>query len=50
MKMLEVNFTMIRIIHKILVLLKITRILKTILTSIIDFYFYEKNNNFFHNI
>ena len=44
-KMLQVNFIIIYIIHKILVLLKITRILKHFLRSIIDFYFF-KNNNF----
>ena len=38
-KMLQVNFIMISIIYKILVLLKITRILKQFLRSIIiDFY------------
>ena len=44
--MLEVNFLMICIIHKFIVLLKITRILKYFLRTIIDFYFL-KNNNFF---
>ena len=36
-KMLQVNFITICIIHKILVLLKITRILKPFLRSITDF-------------
>ena len=45
--MLQVNFIMIDIIHKILVLLKITGILKRFLGSIIDFYFFEKNNSYF---
>ena len=40
-KMLQVNFIIIYIIHKILVLLKITRILKRFLRSIIGFYFYK---------
>ena len=38
--MLQVNFIMIWIIHKILVLLKITRILKHFLRNIIDFHFF----------
>ena len=37
--MLQVNFTMVCIIHKILVLFKITGILKRFLRSIIVFYF-----------
>ena len=41
--MFKVNFTMISIIHKMLVLLKITRILKDFLKSIIDFYFFKIN-------
>ena len=41
-KMLQVNFSMIYIIHKILVLLKITRILKRFLRSIIDFFLKKK--------
>ena len=45
MKMLQVNFIMIYIINKILGL-KITRILKRFLRSIIDFYFL-KNKYFF---
>ena len=49
MKMLQVNFIMIYIVHKISVLLKIARILKHFLGSIIDFYFFEQNN-FFHSI
>ena len=44
--MLQVNFMMICIIHEILVLLKITRILKRFLKSILVFYFL-KNNLFF---
>ena len=44
--MLQVNFIMIFIIHKILVILKITRILKHFLRSIIHLYFL-KNNIFF---
>ena len=43
--MLQANFIMICIIHKILVLLKINRILKRFLRSIINFYFF-KNNKF----
>ena len=35
--MLQINFIMIRIIHQILVLVKINRILKHFLRSIIDF-------------
>ena len=42
-KMLRVNFIMICIIHKILVLLKVTRILKRFLRSKTDFYFLKKN-------
>ena len=38
-KDIKVNFTMICLIHKILVLLKITSILKHILRSIIEFFF-----------
>ena len=41
--MLEANLIMICIIHKFLVLLKITRILKRFLGSIIDFYFLKDN-------
>ena len=40
--MLQVNFIMICIIHKILLLLKITRILKRFLRTIIDFYFLKR--------
>ena len=40
--MLQVNFIMIYIIHKISVLLKITRILKRFLRSIVDFYIKKK--------
>ena len=47
-KILLVDFIMINIIHKILVLLKITRILKRFLGSVIDFYFLK--NNFFFTI
>ena len=43
MKMLQVNFIMIYIIHKILVLLKFIRILKSFLRRTIDF-FLKKNN------
>ena len=43
MKMLQLNFIMIYIIHKIIVLLKIIRILKQVLRSII----YLKKNYFF---
>ena len=43
--MLQANFIMICIIHKILVLLKINRILKRFLRSITNFYFF-KNNKF----
>ena len=42
--MLQVNFIMICLIHKILVLLKITRILKRFLKNIIDFYFFKTSN------
>ena len=42
-KILLVNFIMINIIHKILVLLKITRILKRFLRSVIDFHFLKNN-------
>ena len=45
-KVLQVHFIMICIIHKILVLLKTTRILKRFLRSIVDFYFL-KNDYFF---
>ena len=48
-KILLVNFIMINIIHKILVLLKITRILKRFLRSVIDFHFL-KNKFFVHNL
>ena len=41
--MLQVNFIMICIIYKILLLLKIIRILKCFLRSITDFYFVKKN-------
>ena len=47
---LQVNFIMNYIIHKISVLLKITRILKLFLRSMINFYFLKKIINFFHNI
>ena len=40
--MLQVNFIMICIIHKSLVLLKITGILKLFLRNIINFYIFEK--------
>ena len=48
--MLQVNFIMICIIHKILVLVKITRISKHFLRSIIDFYFLKNNYFFSKNI
>ena len=48
--MLQINFIMISIIHKILVLLKITRILKRVLRSIIDFFFKKKKKNSQHII
>ena len=38
-KILQINYIMICISHKILVLLKITKILKPFLRSIIDIYF-----------
>ena len=38
------------LIHKVLVLLKITIILKGFLRSIIDFDFFQKIINFFHSI
>ena len=43
-KMLQVNSIKIYLIHKIVVLLKITRILKRYLRSIIHFYFFEKKD------
>ena len=46
--MLQANFIIIYIIHKILVLLKITTILKHFSRSIIDFYFFK--NNFFSQL
>ena len=45
--MLQVNFIIMYIIHKMLVLIKITRILKYFLRSIIDFYFSFKTNELF---
>ena len=48
--MLQVNFIIIYIINKISVLLKFTRISKRFLRSIIDFYFFKKLVNFFHNM
>ena len=47
--MLQVNFIMIWIIHKILKLIKITIILKRFLRSVTDFYSL-KNNYFFQNL
>ena len=44
---LKVDFIMIYIIHKNLVLLKLSRIVKRFLKSVIDFYFVKKINNFF---
>ena len=41
--MLQVNFILIHIIHKISVLLKITRFLN----ALVDFIFYKKRNNYF---
>ena len=48
-KMTRVNFIMIYVIHKISVLLKITRILKLFLRRVIDVhsFFFKKNNYFF---
>ena len=40
--MLQINLIMIFIIHKILELLKITRIIKRFLTSLMDFYLKKK--------
>ena len=40
--MLQVNYIMIYIIHKISVLYKITRILKRLLRNITDFYFFKQ--------
>ena len=48
-KLLQVSFIIICIIHKINVYLKITRILKRFLRSMIDFHFL-KQLIFFHNI
>ena len=45
--MLQVNFIIIYIIHKVLVLLKITRILKRFLRSIIELFIFLKIINFF---
>ena len=45
--MLQVNFIMIYVIHKILALLKITKNLKRFLRSIIDFYFFKSIKFFF---
>ena len=45
--MLQANFIMIYIIHKILVLLKIIRILRHFLRRIMDFYFKKILINFF---
>ena len=47
--MLEVNFTMIYIIHKISASLKITKILKRCLRSVKEFYVFIKIINFFRN-
>ena len=49
MKMLQVNFIMICIIHKISLLLKIIRA-SHFLKTIIEFYFLKKITKFFHNI
>ena len=48
--MLKVNFVMTWIIYKVLMLLKITRILKCFLRSIIDLYFLKKNSFFLQHI
>ena len=48
--MLQINFIMICMIHKILVLLKITRILKFFLRRIIGFYFLRRNFFFSQHI
>ena len=40
--MLQVNYIMIYIIHKISVLYKITRVLKRLLRNITDFYFFKQ--------
>ena len=48
--MLQVNFIMICIIRKISVLLKITRISKRFLNSIIEFYFLKDNQFFSEHI
>ena len=45
--MLQVNYIIIYIIHKISVSLKITRIFKRFLRSIMQFYFLEKIAIFF---
>ena len=44
--MLQVDSIIIYIIYEISVLLKITRILKHFLRSIIDFFFFEKKKKF----
>ena len=49
-KDIKFNFIMICLIHKILVLLKITRILKHFLRSIIEFYFLKDNYFFSQHI
>ena len=41
-EMLQINFILIYIIHKISVLIKITRIIKCFLRSVIDFCFFKK--------
>ena len=46
--MLQVDSIIIYIIYEISVLLKITRILKHFLRSIIDFFFFEKKKNSQH--
>ena len=48
-KMLQVNLIIIYIIHKLSVLLKITRILKCFLRTIRDIYFLKKQY-FFYDI
>ena len=48
--MLKVNFVMTWIIYKVLILLKITRILKCFLRSTIDLYLKKKNSFFLQHI
>ena len=48
--MVQVNFIWTCVIHKMLVLLKTTRILKRFLSNIIEFYFLERKFIFFQHV